>query len=97
LTGPSGSSDFCIWRPSSSRTVERLIGPDPESVALYSLATASKTAQSPTAVAFRLKTLTGQPLGTLECYFPRADSPATISFDRWVTTVGAHITLEVRR
>jgi hypothetical protein len=44
-----------------------------------------------------MKTRAGIGLGTLQCFFPRAESAANIDFDRWVSVVGGHLTLEIRR
>jgi hypothetical protein len=48
-------------------------------------------------VTFALKTFTGLQLGDLQCFFPRAEAPSSISFDRWIEIVGAHITIEIRK
>ena len=44
-----------------------------------------------------MKSHPGIRLGTLQCFFPRAESEANIEFDRWVSVVGGHLTLEIRR
>jgi hypothetical protein len=44
-----------------------------------------------------MKTHTGANLGTLQCFFPRAESVSTIGFDRWAAIVGSHLALDVNR
>jgi hypothetical protein len=43
-----------------------------------------------------MKTLTGSRLGALQCFFPRGEAAESIPFSRWVSIVGAHLTIEVR-
>jgi hypothetical protein len=101
MTAPAGGSppvtDYCLWRPSSSRSVERLLAPEADAAIAYTASTQKKTAQTPPSITFTLKTLNGTAVGDLQCIFPRAEAAETISFDRWINIVGAHVTLEVRR
>jgi hypothetical protein len=56
-----------------------------------------KNSQSAASIVFDMKTHTGIRVGTLQCFFPRTESAANINFDRWVSVVGGHLTLEIRR
>jgi hypothetical protein len=47
-------------------------------------------------LSFDLKTYNGTRLGTLQCLFFSNESAATVSFDRWIAIVGAHLTIETR-
>jgi hypothetical protein len=94
---PSGMSDYCLWKPASTRAIDRLMNPDPDSLTAYTVSTQPKNGQTPPSVTFALKTFTGLQLGDLQCFFPRAEAPSSISFDRWIEIVGAHITIEIRK
>jgi len=56
-----------------------------------------KNIQSAASIVFDMRTHSGIDLGTLKCFFPRSKSAANIDFDRWVSVVGGHLTLEIRR
>jgi hypothetical protein len=87
---PPTGIDYCAWRPTTSSLVSRVLGNEPDAEVSYTL-TAS---ESPTTVSFEMKTHTGSRLGTLQCVFQGTNS--AIPFERWVASVGAHLTLEVR-
>ena len=48
-------------------------------------------------IVFEMKTHRGTRLGALQCFFPRADAVSSVTVGRWVSIVGAHLTLEVGR
>jgi hypothetical protein len=56
-----------------------------------------KNSQSPASILFDITTQSGSGLGSLQCFFPRAATSANITFDSWVSVVGAHLTLEIRK
>jgi hypothetical protein len=93
---PAAGADYCTWKPNSVTLVSRVMAREPDTDVQYTLTATDMTRQSPTSISFDLKTHTGSRLGTLQCLFPRNDSAATVSFERWVAVVGAHLTLEVR-
>ncbi len=87
--------DYCSWRPGATELVDRLLDEDPG--ATYSMEPFDKSSRSGTSIVFNIRTNDGVRLGTLQCYFPRSESAAMIAFDRWVSVVGSHLTLEIRR
>lgn len=94
---PSGPADYCTWRPNSLNLVSRVLAKEPDLEVQYTLAATDATRQSPTSLSFDLKTHNGTRLGTLQCMFFRNESAATVSFDRWIAVVGAHLTIETRQ
>jgi hypothetical protein len=93
---PPELADYCTWRPNAVTLVSRVLAKEPDADVQYTLTATDRTRQSPTSISFSLKTHTGSSLGTLQCLFPRNESAATISFDRWIAVVGAHLTIETR-
>ena len=89
---PQSGIDYCAWRPASSSNLVRLLSNEPDEEVGYTLT----TADAPVSTSFEMKTHNGFRLGTLQCFFPKAESAASIPFDRWVAVVGAHLTLEIR-
>jgi hypothetical protein len=92
---PAGA-DYCIWNPTSNPALSRVLDPEPEKSVgdLITLSDGSRT--SSVSVSFEMKTLDGSRLGSLQCFFPRAESAGAISFDRWNAIVGDNLSLEVR-
>jgi hypothetical protein len=91
------SADYCAWRPGAADLADRFLSNEPDADVSYSVDAFNKTSQTPASIVFDMKTHTGIRLGTLQCVFPRTDSVANIDFDRWVSVVGGHLTLEIRR
>jgi hypothetical protein len=92
---PAGA-DYCVWQPASVTLVSRVLGRDPDSQVAYTLTATSGDNRSPTFLNLDMKTLTGSRLGALQCFFPRGEAAESIPFSRWVSIVGAHLTIEVR-
>jgi hypothetical protein len=92
---PAGA-DYCVWQPASATLVSRVLGKDPDSQVAYTLTATSGDSRSPTFLNLDMKALTGARLGALQCFFPRAEAAESIPFSRWVSIVGAHLTIEVR-
>jgi len=90
-------ADYCAWRPGAANLVDRLVANEPDADVSYSVEAFDKNNQSAASIVFDMKTHTGIRLGTLQCFFPRTESSANIDFDRWVSIVGGHLTLEIRR
>ncbi len=80
---------YCEWRPDSSTSF------DSEN-AVFSLGF-SKNAQSIISAVFTIETFMGGRIGTLQCFFPDAQTPAELTVDRWSSIVGKHISIETRR
>lgn len=94
---PRESADYCAWRPGDANLTDRFLANEPDADVSYSVEAFNKTSLTPVSIVFDMKTHAGIHLGTLQCVFPRAESAASIDFDRWVSIVGGHITLEIRR
>ena len=86
---PPTGVDYCAWRPASAALAPRVLGNEPDADVSYSL-TASDVS-----ISFDMKTHNGTRLGSLQCFF-QGTQPTTVSFDRWVAVVGAHLTIEIR-
>ena len=93
---PEGG-DYCGWSPGDASLVEGLLTNPPDADVTYSMEAFDKSGRSPASILFDVKTHSGTVLGALRCIFPHAESAATITFDRWVSIVGGHLTLEIRR
>jgi hypothetical protein len=91
------SADYCTWLPVAPNLVGRFLTNEPDADVAYSLEAFNKNKQSAASIVFDMKTHAGVPLGTLQCFFPQAQSAAEIDFPRWVAIVGGHLTLEIRR
>jgi len=90
-------ADYCTWRPEAPNPGDRLLADNPDADISYSMETIDKSSRSAASIVFQIKTRTGTGLGRLQCFFPRAGSAASIAFDRWISIVGGHFTLEIRR
>jgi hypothetical protein len=90
-------ADYCAWRPGAANLVDRFLANEPDAGVSYSVEAFDKNSQSAASIVFDMKTHAGIRLGTLQCFFPHAESVANIDFDRWVSVVGGHLTLEIRR
>jgi hypothetical protein len=89
--------DYCVWTPGSANLARKLLSGDPDADVAFSVSGIDKGgAQSTSSVTFLMKTFTGSRLGTLQCFFPRADSAEAAGYDRWSAIVGGQIKLEVR-
>jgi hypothetical protein len=92
---PAGS-DYCAWQPASTALVSRVLGKEPDKEVAYTLTTKDGDSRTPASLNLEMKTHTGSRLGIFLCFFPRAESAAAIPLSRWVSIVGAHLTIEVR-
>ncbi|MGA2263469.1 MAG: hypothetical protein ABSH28_18795 [Acidobacteriota bacterium] len=90
-------ADYCAWHPVAADLVDRLLANEPDADVLYSVEAFDKNSLEAASIVFYMKTHAGIRLGTLQCFFPHAESAANIDFDRWVSVVGGHLTLEIRR
>ncbi len=90
-------ADYCTWRAENAGAAERLLAAEPDEDILYYLEGTDRNVRSPSAIFFTIRTHSGVDLGTLKCFFPRSRSATSIEFDRWISVVGDHLTLEIRR
>lgn len=95
--GQQAGIDYCVWHPEDSNLVGDLLADPLDATVLYSFDALEKTSQSASSIVIGMKTREGSRIGRLQCYFPRSESTSDITIDRWVSVVGGHLTLEVRR
>ena len=88
---------YCAWRPKAANLVGRLLANDPDEDVSFSMEVFDKSSESAASIVFDMKTHAGVPLATLQCFFPGTKPAANITFNRWVSIVGSHLTLEIRR
>lgn len=93
---PEGA-DYCAWHPVAADLVSRLLANEPDADVSYSVEAFDKNSLEAASIVFYMKTHAGIRLGTLQCFFPHTESATNIDFDRWVSVVGGHLTLEIRR
>jgi hypothetical protein len=84
---PAPSADSCVWIPGPARNVA---GP-----AAYEATIKDGDLRSSTSITFRMTTSSGALFGSLQCFFPRSTDAASLTFGRWASIVGSHLTLEV--
>ena len=97
LTGPPQDVDYCIWHPGLLNLVDRLLLDLPEADVVFSAGTFEKSGKAAASIQFEAKTAAGARLGTLQCFFSGKDSPGSIPLDRWISIVGGHLTMEIRK
>jgi hypothetical protein len=96
-TTPPSGVDYCTWNPTGSPSLlARLLSNDPDESVAYSVSFLDKDAQTDASILFQMKTYTGSRLGILRCYFPKTQFAGAVAYSRWLSLVGAHLTLEVR-
>ena len=91
-TQPISGADYCVWLPGSPAAVNRLMT---AGELTHSIRTVAKTDSTTTSVVFGIKASDGSSAGTLQCYFPRTESVASLVLDRWTAIVGSHIVLQI--
>jgi hypothetical protein len=84
---PTVGADYCMWMPGGSAPAEGVS---------YSVVQHDQDGQTPTSITFKMATPSGTNAGSLQCIFPRATSAATVDFSRWLSTVGPHLSLEIK-
>jgi hypothetical protein len=90
-------ADYCAWRPENAGAADRLLAVEPDEDILYYVEGTDRNFQFPVMIVFDMRTHSGLELGTLKCFFLRNKSATSVEFDRWVSAVGDHLTLEIRR
>jgi hypothetical protein len=93
---PADGADYCVWLPGATSSVNHLLADDPGNPVAYSITARDQDGQSSTSIVFDINLQAGPHLGTLQCAFPRASSAVGVTFGRWKSIVGDHLTLEVR-
>jgi hypothetical protein len=94
-SNPADGADYCIWLPGAGGSANALLN-DPGTSVAYSTTVHDPDGQSATSIVFDINLQAGPRLGSLQCTFPRAQSAAGITFGRWKSIVGDHLTIEVR-
>jgi hypothetical protein len=92
---PAGA-DYCIWTPTSALVAAQVLDQEPEKNVRIATILNDRSNLSSASVTFDWTALDGSRFGKLQCYFPKAESAGTLSFDRWSAIVGVHLILEVR-
>src|SRR5262249_47970588 len=90
------TGDSCVWLPGAPSLVSQLLADDSQESIAYSMKMQDQDTQSSTSVIFEMRTRNGAHLGSLQCFFPRAPSAASVAFSRWTAVVGENLLLEVR-
>jgi len=91
---PAPGADYCIWLPSAPGAASRVLDSNAEAVS-YAVKEHDQDLREPTSIVFEMRA-SEQRLGNLQCFFPRLPSAAGVSFGRWTSIAGPHLTLEVR-
>jgi hypothetical protein len=86
---PSLDREYCAWRPGPIARFD-------QDSAIFSLGF-SKGLKSVTSAIFSIEDLTGARIGSLECRFPRSETPSDITIQQWQSVVGRHLAIEIRR
>jgi len=93
---PSRGKDYCVWRPSAAADTSQLLDNSKSEFIVYSLEF-RKEVQSAMSVVFKMENDNGLPLGALQCFLPKSQTPADITAGMWLSIVGTNIALEVPR
>ncbi|MBZ5498459.1 MAG: hypothetical protein LAP85_18830 [Acidobacteriia bacterium] len=89
--------DYCTWHPAAADLVDLLLASEPDANVSYSAEGFDRNSLEAASIVIYLKTHEGSRIGTLQCFFPHTESASKIDFDRWVSIVGGHLTLEIKR
>lgn len=91
---PPRNKDYCAWKPTAPGQVNQLLE---ASTADSTVHTLEFRKQSPAVVSavFEMQNDAGQSLGTLQCFFQQAQTPADITVGRWTSIVNSSLSLEV--
>lgn len=85
---PDKTREYCSWTPDKTPTIN-----GPQTVFWL---TFRKNIQSVTSAVFDMENSGGTHLGSLECFFPKAQTPSDITVERFESIVGPHLRIEVR-
>lgn len=94
---PAQGADYCLWSPAGSDRERNLLTNETAWDFLFSAQMFERSAATPVALAVDVQSRDGLHIGTLKCSFPGADKAANVDFERWVSIVGGHIMLEIRK
>ena len=94
-SNPPAGADYCVWLPGNASAVNRLLMKDPDEPVSYSVTAHDQSGNASTSVLFDIRAAAGTPMGTLECFFPRVPSAASIAVGRWTSTVGDYLSIDV--
>ncbi len=84
---PAQGADYCVWLPGGAS----VFSGDAE----YAVTWRDQDGTSSTSFHFDIAAA-GQHAGTLQCFFPRVSSAASVPFGRWTSIAGSNLTLEIR-
>ncbi len=94
---PPEGIDCCVWQPEDSNLVDDLLLNPEALTVLYYLEIPARSGQPNPSIIIGVKTRQGIRIGKLQCYFPRSESASDISIGRWISIVGGHLSLQIRR
>ena len=94
---PKEGADYCSWHPGDTGLVNRLLSNEPDAGVSFSMQTFDKSNRTAASIILDMRIQNGISLGTLQCFFPSAQTIASVNIDRWISIVGAHLTLEIQR
>jgi hypothetical protein len=95
-SAPLRTQANCIWRPVSASQADRLLAKAPGVETLYTLGF-QKQASSGISVSFDMENSDSGRIGSLQCYFPKTQTPADVTVGQWNSIVGSNIVIETRR
>jgi hypothetical protein len=86
------NKDYCQWRPRTAAQAGQLLDPSKAESTIHSL----EFRKDPQAVVatFNMESDSGSNLGSLQCSFSQAQTPADIAVARWLSIAGSTISLE---
>ncbi|HEY2380626.1 MAG TPA: hypothetical protein VGK48_05530 [Terriglobia bacterium] len=88
---PPRNKDYCMWRPSAATLANKLLEPAPAPT--VQTMQFRKDPQGVVAV-IEMDNDSGSAVGSLQCFFAQARTPADITVARWLSIVGSSVVLE---
>jgi hypothetical protein len=89
------SPESCVWRPIQINPLGAMLERETDSI-VYTLRFTENRQAPPTAM-FAVESDTGQSLASLQCMFPQGKAAMDIQVKDWLSIVGTHIQIHVRR
>jgi hypothetical protein len=86
--------DYCEWIPQSPATAN--IVNDTDKSLEYLMAIKDRDGASPTTISFEARTPANVRLGTLRCFFPKAETAVAVDMAQFTAVAGDHISVESR-
>src|SRR5262249_24546037 len=85
-----------VWQPVSASQADRFLAKASGLETLYTLGF-QKQASSGVSVSFDMEGSDSGRIGSLQCYFPKTQTPADVTVGQWNSIVGSNIVIEARR